>query len=318
MTWSVGAAAQSSRAKAEFPKTDFAVHSVPFDEIMSGGPPRDGIPAIDEPAFKPVGEVGDLPDNEPVITVAIDGRWRAYPLRILMWHEIVNDRIGDTPVAVTYCPLCNSAIVFDRRVDGRELDFGTTGRLRHSDLVMYDRQTETWWQQFLGEGIVGELTGSRLKMLPVRVESFARFKQRSAAAGTDGAIEVLVPNNPGIRAYGRNPYAGYDSMSAPFLYRGESPASIAPLAYVVAVDGEAWSLDFLRDTGRMERDDLVITWEPGQASALDSSVIADGRDIGNIVVQRRAADGSLTDAVHDLTFAFAFHAFNPDGVIHQE
>ena len=294
-----------------FKKTDFTNTSIQFSEIMSGGPPKDGIPSIDDPSFFSIAEATDqVGATEPVISVQVNGEARAYPLAILMWHEIVNDEIAGVPVSVTYCPLCNSAIVFERRVGDLVLDFGTTGKLRNSDLVMYDRQTETWWQQFLGEGIVGEFTGHQLKMLPVRVESFARFQERFP----DG----LVQKRPFSvrRSYGRNPYSGYDTSSRPFLYRGSYPDDIAPLAYVVAIDGEAWSLDLLQAKGRIERDDLVITWESGRNSALDRRDIADGRDIGNVIVQRRQG-GELVDAVHDLTFAFSFHAFFPDGEIHQ-
>jgi hypothetical protein len=152
------------RWRAEWPQTDFSRHSVPFEEIISGGPPKDGIPSIESPSFVTAAEA-DLPGEEPVIGLVLDGDARAYPLRILMWHEIVNDEVGGVPVAVTYCPLCNTGIVFDRRIEGRVLEFGTTGKLRKSDLVMYDRQTESWWQQFLGEAIVGELTGTWLEMI---------------------------------------------------------------------------------------------------------------------------------------------------------
>jgi hypothetical protein len=162
--------------RGEWPQTDFGRHSVPLEEITSGGPPKDGIPSIDDPSFVPVAQA-DLPPQEPVMGLVIGGDARAYPLRILMWHEIVNDVVEGVPVAVTYCPLCNTGLVFDRRVDGRKLEFGTTGKLRHSDLVMYDRGTESWWQQFLGEAIVGELTGTRLKVLPSQTLSWADFKR---------------------------------------------------------------------------------------------------------------------------------------------
>ena len=214
------------------------------------------------------------------------------------------------PVTVTFCPLCNSAVVYDRRVGGAVLDFGTTGKLRNSDLVMYDRQTESWWQQFTGEGIVGVHTGAQLQRLPSRVESFARFTER---AGADA--RVLVPQNEGARAYGVNPYARYDSAARPFLYRGDLPQGIAPLARVVVVDGEAWSLDLIREAGRYERGDLVITWEAGQNSALDDRTIARGRDVGNVVVQRDGESG-LEDVPYDIGFAFAFHAFHPEAPIH--
>ena len=294
----------------EWGETDFSKASIEFDEIMSGGPPKDGIPAIDNPVFVTAAEIDHLADTEPVISVLLGGEHRAYPLQILMWHEIVNDTAGGVPVSVTFCPLCNSAVVYDRRVDDAVLDFGTTGKLRNSDLVMYDRQTESWWQQFTGEGIVGVHTGTVLKRLPSRVESFARYRERAG-----GEALVLVPEREGARSYGTNPYGGYDSSARPFLYRGDLPEGIAPLARVVVVEDEAWSLDLIRDAGRYERGDLVITWEAGQNSALDSSTIADGRDIGNVVVQRNGG-GGLEDVPYDISFAFAFHAFHPDAPIH--
>jgi hypothetical protein len=304
-----GAAASPELWQHEWPRTDFSRHSVPYEEIMSGGPPKDGIPAIDQPHFLPAGEAKDLADNEPVVGLIVGASARAYPLRILTWHEIVNDEIDGVPVAVTFCPLCNAAVVFDRRVDGEVLDFGTTGKLRKSDLVMYDRQSESWWQQFLGEAIVGAMLGKQLTMLPARLESFASFKRR-APAGL-----VLVPTAEGTRPYGRNPYVGYDSSARPFLYRGALPKGIAPLARVVSVGERAWSLDLLRARQRIETDDgLVITWTPGQASALDAETVAGGADVGDVVVQRRTEAG-MTDVVYGVDFAFAFHAFHPGAKI---
>lgn len=305
----IGPALAAERWQAEWPRTDFARHTVPLDEIMSGGPPKDGIPAIDEPQFVPAAAVTDIAPQEPVIGLVIGGQARAYPLRILHWHEIVNDVVGGTPLAVTYCPLCNLPLVWDRRLGDRVLDFGTTGKLRHSDLVMYDRQTESWWQQATGEAIVGTLAGQSLREIPSRLESFAKFRERAPGG------RVLVPNDPSARAYGVNPYEGYDSADQPFLYRGEIPKGVAPMMRVVAIGGEAWTLDLLRHDRRIERGDLIITWEEGQASALDRRQVAAGRDVGNIVVQRCVGD-THEDAPHIITFAFAFFAFNPDGILH--
>jgi hypothetical protein len=279
---------------------------------MSGGPSRDGIPAIDEPRFLPLAEIEGLADTEPVIGLTINGDMRAYPLRILMRHEIANDEVGGVPVTVTFCPLCNTAIVFDRRLGDRVLDFGTTGRLRKSDLVMYDRQTETWWQQFLGEGLIGELTGARLKMIPSRLESFAEFKAR--AAGADA--QVLVPARGGLNGH-RNPYVGYDSNHRPFLYRGPLPEGIPALARVVRVGGEAWSVALLRRRSVIETGELRLTWRAGQNSALDTSHIPNGKDVGTVVVQRRVGE-DWEDTVYSVDFAFAFTAFYPDGVLHLE
>ena len=297
--------------RQEWPRTDFSRHAVAYDEIVSGGPPKDGIPAVDNPSFAPVSEIHGLAPHAPIISVAISGDAKAYPLRIMIWHEIVNDTVGGVPIAVTWCPLCNSSVVFDRRVGGRTLSFGTTGKLRNSDLVMYDRETDSWWQQFGGECIVGALLGAELKLVPMRVESFDRFAARFHHG------RVLLPPAEGHRAYGRNPYASYDSAASPFLYRGKYTGPVAPLTRVVAVGDEAWTLDLLRKHRRIEAADLVLTWEPGETSPLDTTDIDAGQDIGNVVVQRRTAVG-LEDAVYDVSFAFAFRAFHPDAPIHAE
>ena len=173
--------------RLEWPATDFSKRSVDLGEIVSGGPPRDGIPAIDAPVFAPLSELRGIAGIEPVVSVQAGGEARAYPLRILIWHEIVNDRVGGEALTVTFCPLCNTAIVFRRQMGERLLDFGTTGKLRHSDLVMYDRQTESWWQQFTGEAIAGAMTGAVLEPWPARLESLARFRQRFPEG------RVLVP-----------------------------------------------------------------------------------------------------------------------------
>ena len=307
------ALAEPEAWRAEWPSTDFSASTVDLAEFLSGGPPKDGIPAIDRPVFA-APEAVDLAKREAVITVTSQGMARAYPLRVLMWHEIVNDTLGGQPIAVTFCPLCNTGIVFARELDGHTLDFGTTGKLRRSDLVMYDRQTESWWQQFNGEAIVGELAGATLRMLPSRLESYGMFLDRNEGRER----QVLVPNDEGDRAYGRNPYTNYDDLSGrPFLYRGELPDQLPPMARVVRVGDRAWSLELLRQKGVIETDGLRLSWQPGQASALDTTEIAGGRDVGNVVVERRTTEGWV-DAIYSVDFAFAFHAFFPDKPIHVE
>ena len=290
--------------KRGWANTDFDKASVAFSEILSGGPPKDGIPAIDKPKFSKASEIDDIPGTEPVIRLELNGDIRAYPLRIMTWHEIVNDTVGGVPVSVTYCPLCNSAIVFERIVDGEETTFGTTGMLRNSDLVMYDRKTETWWQQFTGEAIIGERTGDVLKMIPARVVSFDSFK----AEAPDG--KVVMPG--ASRPYGVNPYAGYDSRNRPYpFFTGEMPEGINPMARVIVIrDGTkvtAVSLAMVRDKQSVDLDGVTVSWTKGVNSALDRERISEGRDVGAVRVQK---DGK--DMVHDITFAFAFHAFHPD------
>ena len=214
-----------SGVQREF-STDFTKYSVTFDEILSGGPPKDGIPALDEPKFISVQEADEwLKPVEPVILFTHGEEVRAYPLQILMWHEIVNDVVAGTPVVVTFCPLCNTAIAFERTVAGQVLDFGTTGRLRHSNLIMYDRQTESWWQQATGEAIIGEFTGQQLQLLPVMIVSWKEFQ----AAYPDG--KVLSRDTGYNRQYGQNPYVGYDDINnSPFLFKGKTDGRLLPMA----------------------------------------------------------------------------------------
>ncbi|MFW8593244.1 DUF3179 domain-containing protein [Cribrihabitans neustonicus] len=305
LLWPLAALAEPRIWAREWPKTDFSRTQVQeWEEIRSGGVPKDGIPALDAPKFLEAAQVRRLDAREPVITLEIAGAApRAYPLRYLTWHEIVNDVVAGVPVAVTYCPLCNSAMTFDRRTPAGTLSFGVTGKLRHSDLVMYDRETQSWWQQALGTAIVGRMTGQRLKALPSWVESWQEFQSRSP----DG----LVMAQPGYnRAYGRNPYRGYDSSNWPFLYDGAPPPhGLAPLERVVRVGDRAWPLSRLAREGEIREAGVVLSWRPGQASALDASTLAAGRDIGSVRVRGR--DGR--NLPHDVMFAFAFHAFWPNG-----
>lgn len=291
--------------KFEWPNTDFEKTSVErWVEILSGGLPKDGIPALTDPTFHSVADETELTPREPVITVeTADETPRAYPIRYLTWHEIVNDQIGDLPVAVTFCPLCNSGITFDRRTEAGGLEFGVSGKLRNSDMVMYDRQTESWWQQAIGKAIVGELTGTELQTLPTWMESWELFATRNP--------EGLVMDRPDFgRTYGANPYVGYDKSVRPFLYSGELPPhGIPALARVVRVGDRAWPLTRLNEAGRIEEAGVVLSWTEGQASALDHRRIADGREVGNV----RVRDAGGNDLAHDILFAFAFHAFWPKG-----
>jgi hypothetical protein len=288
-------------------KTDFSRHSVPLSEIIPGGPPRDGIPPIDRPVFVTVAQADAwLKPQEPVIHFAVGNDVRAYPLQIMIWHEIVNDEVGGLPVVVTFCPLCNTAIAFDRRAAGRVLDFGTTGNLRHSDLVMWDRQTESWWQQITGEAIVGALTGRRLAMLPATIVSWEEFRR----AYPDG--RVLSRDTGYVRDYGRNPYTGYDRIDQPpFLLKGTPDGRLPPMERVamVTLSGEdvAYPFSLLREhrvvMDRVSGRPIVVFYQPGTASALDRARIADSRDAGATGVFRAELGG------RPLTFTWQDGAF---------
>ncbi|MEM7188384.1 MAG: DUF3179 domain-containing protein [Pseudomonadota bacterium] len=299
------AAQVPDRFKAAWPKTDFTKISVDPADIFSGGPPKDGIPAITGPVMIPVSAEDRLGGREPVMSIELEGMPpRAYPVRYLMWHEIVNDRIRDRPIAVTFCPLCNSGLIFDLRlpsgVEGHmELELGVSGMLRHSDMIMYDRQTESWWQQFTGEAIAGKLTGAELTALPTLLESWDSFRTRAPNG------EVMDQPAGHDRPYGMNPYRNYDS-GTPFLYRGDGPPEgIHPLLRVVRVGKRAWPLPRLREAGTITEAGLRLTWSEGQASALSTAEIAEGIEVGNVVV----TDLDGKPLVHEVVFAFAFHEF---------
>ncbi len=335
--------------------TDFSRHTVPYDELLALLPVRDGIPSINNPTFETLEEAaGWLAENEPVIAIEFNGDARAYPLQILTWHEIVNDTVGEIPVVVTFCPLCNSALVFDRRLDGETYDFGTSGWLRHSDLVMYDRTTESLWQQFTGEGIVGEQAGKQLTFLPSSIISFSDFNQ----AYPEG---IVLSRNTGYgRPYGQNPYPGYDRIGQdPFAFIGVPDRRLAAMERVITVSLDdvdlAYPLLELAKTGVISDtqggQDLVIFLVGGTASALDAPVIFMGDDVGatgvfdpniggqkltfikdgdflvdeqtgstwNIVgqaIEGPLAGEQLTPIVHGDHFWFSWAAFKPDTIIY--
>ncbi len=290
-----------------WPDMDWSTSIVPVGEIISGGVPIDGIPPVYDPRFETFREAG-LPALEPVITLRVGEEAKVYPLRYMTAHEIVNDVIGGVPVAVTYCPLCNTAMVFDRREGGVERTFGVSGLLRHSDLIMWDHESRSLWQQFEGRAIVGSRAGSELRRIPVRMESVAEARRREPDA------QVLAPPRRAFN-YGRNPYVGYDELgSRPFLYRGDMPEGVAPMLRVVVVDGRAWSLAQIAEAGEIIEGDLRLAVTHEKASALDAARIADGRRVAGVVVQEREGpDGEWRDAAHEVTFAFVFHAFHPEG-----
>ena len=289
-------------AASEF-TTDFSKHSIPYSEVLSGGPPKDGIPSIDAPTFQSTREADEwLADREPVVFVQVGDDARAYPIQILIWHEIVNDTVGGEPLVVSFCPLCNTAIAFKRTFNGEVFDFGTTGRLRYSNLIMYDRQTETWWQQATGDAIAGEHTGAQLEFYPASMISWADFKKLYPNG------KVLSRDTGFSRDYGKNPYFGYDDINqTPFLFNGETPDQLPPMARVLTIDlnGEAVAypydvlseLNVVNDT--VGGEEIVVFWAEGTASALDASQIPAGREVGAAVAYSRLLDGQT------LTFKFA-------------
>jgi hypothetical protein len=290
--------------RAEFPMTDFDTASVDLGEIISGGPPRDGIPAIWEPALPSGGRRN--PDRRPRAGDDLRGRGRR-PARLPdPLPDVARDRQRrgrGLPIAVTYCPLCNSAMVFDARIDGAPHTFGVSGKLRHSDMVMYDRETETWWQQATGEAIVG------------RVDRHPP----DHAAGLDGKLGRVPDRNPdGLvmdepdwrRAYGSNPYVGYDSARRPFLYQGEDPPhGIPPLGPRRARREPRLDLRAAARGGRDPRGRRRphLDPRPGLGARCPRHRTRPRRR--HRPRPRRAG----RDLPHDIPFAFAFHASSRKG-----
>ncbi|MBI2153429.1 MAG: DUF3179 domain-containing protein [Candidatus Rokubacteria bacterium] len=283
-----------SAAAAEL-RTNRSKAIVPLDEIVPGGPPPDGIPAIDRPKFVTPKEADPwLGAREPVLGLEVNGEARAYPLQILTWHEIVNDTVGGRPVSVTYCPLCNSGIVFDRRLGGTTYDFGTSGMLYKSDLVMYDRQTHSLWSQMEGRAIVGDLAGSRLTMLPANTLAYGEWKRLYPGG------KVLSKDTGHFRSYGRNPYPAYDERNShPFLFFEKVDGRLPPKERVAGV---------LIGTRKVVADivggqPLVVFFRPGTLSALDHSAIAQSKEVGATAVFNPVVDGTtLTFEATDAGF----------------
>jgi hypothetical protein len=277
-------------------KTDFSIHSVPYAEVLSGGPPKDGIPAIDSPAYVSVTDADTwLKPMEPVVFVEIAGDARAFPLQVLVWHELVNTQVGDTPLVVTFCPLCNTAIAFERTVSGTVLDFGATGRLRFSNLIMYDRATESWWQQANGRAIAGKFTGTQLNFRPASIIAWADFKSAHPAG------KVLSRATGFSRPYGRNPYPGYDDITRPpFLFKGPATPGVLPaVARVlgVALGGRAiaYPYDALKSArvvnSSVGGQDIVVLWQAGTTSPFSGDQIASGADVGSASAYSRVVGG---------------------------
>jgi hypothetical protein len=246
---------------------------------------------------------------EQVLVVEVGGESRAYPVQVLTHHEIVNDTVAGVPLAVTYCPLCASGIAFDRRVGERVLSFGTSGRLYRSDLVMYDRQTESLWPQIEGAAVAGVLTGTELTVLPASLVSWEQW----SAAHPDGW--VLSRQTGYAREYGANPYYRYDDKaSLPLFFDGpiddriewlkQPVVGISSGTDALAVDVEALRTDGVREVTVDDRD-LTVWWLPGARSSLDDFAVGEGREVGTTAVfdpdldgrrlTFRAADDAITD-----------------------
>ncbi len=297
--------------------TDWTRATIDYAELaagLGGSDTRDLITPIDMPEFEsPSAAAQWVGLNEPGALVQLNGEARFYPLSIMTAHEIVNDRFGDIPVAVTYCPLCNTALSFDRRIDGEVVRLGVSGLLRKSDMVMWDDATTSLWQQITGEGIAGEFAGSRLDTISTRIVSFSQFAEEFP----DG---WSLSQNTGFgRLYGLNPYVGYSSSDRPIpgFFPDEPDPRFPALERVVGVlsdEGDkSYPFSVLSESvvvnDSLGSTPIVVWWAPGTADALDTAEIAEGRDVGSAVAYHRTLedrteltfeagpeDGTYTDA----------------------
>jgi hypothetical protein len=280
---------------------DLSAAAIPADEIHLGGPPRDGIPAIDHPLFVTADQAGFLDVRAPVLGLELKGEARAYPVAIMNWHEIVNDQIGGRPVSVTFCPLCGSGIAFAAEAGGRALDFGVSGLLYNSDMLLYDRQTESLWSQLMGRAVSGSLKGTRLSSIPLEHTSWADWRTRHPNT-------LVLSRETGYRRdYDRDPYAGYETEKGLYFPVAKRDPRYHPKERVLGLELEgrfkAYPFAELSQTTGEVRDklagrDILIRFDPAHRSA-------------------RAFDATGKPLPAVTSFWFAWYAFHPDTRVYQ-
>ena len=288
-------ATTSPAAAADYLGFDVANALVPAGQIVRGGPPRDGIPSIDRPEFIAPDKARYMRDDDLVVSLTVGGQTRAYPLRILVWHEIVNDTIGGQPVAVTYCPLCGTAMVFDRRYDGRELTFGVSGLLYQSDVLMYDRQTESLWSQLGLKAVAGRMAGQELAWLPAEHLTWKAWREKYP----DG--RVLSTRTGHDRDYDNLPYGGYEKTPRTMFPVPQTRHDLPVKEWVagVIVNGQARAYRL----SQLPRDGIVRDMVNGAALRL-----AFAHDTRSLTVMR---EDTGTEVPFTYVYWFAWQAFYP-------
>ncbi|MEX2367391.1 MAG: DUF3179 domain-containing protein [Pseudohongiellaceae bacterium] len=251
---------------------DVSGASIPVEDILRGGPPRDGIPAIDDPKFETADEAGWLQPDDRVLGLSIEGEARAYPVAILNWHEIVNDTVAGQPVVVTFCPLCNTGMVFDAEIEGEPHTFGVSGLLFQSDVLLYDRETESLWSQIWSKALTGPQQGKQLTPLPVKHTSWQAWRE-------DHPDTLVLSRETGFRRdYMRNPYAGYEqSPTTLFPVSNQAPGPWHAKEWVLGVSfngkNKAYPFEELANNGEPHFDDAVggqpftVLWDATHRSA---------------------------------------------------
>ncbi|MFQ5487208.1 MAG: DUF3179 domain-containing protein [Gammaproteobacteria bacterium] len=269
---------------------------VPAAEILAGGPPRDGIPAIHQPRFLPAAQARHLAPGDRVLGISRNGVAKAYPLAILNWHEIVNDRLGKESVVITFCPLCGSGVAFSARVRDKARHFGVSGLLYNSDVLLYDRETESLWSQLLGQAVSGPLKGARLQPLPLVHTTWGAWRRRHPDT------LVLSRDTGYARDYDRDPYAGYvNSRGVFFPVRHKDPRfhpKERVLGLEIAGQAKAWPFS------ELARSRGVIT------DRLGAQPLRIRFDAENQTAFAEDEAGNALPAT--VLFWFAWYAFHPD------
>lgn len=281
-------------------KTNTAITSIPLDLVLDGGPGKDGIPAISNPKFTNTTEAKKwLKDDADGILVTVGKTTRFYPYNILVWHEIVNDAIEKTPVVVTFCPLCGSAIVFDATIDGKQEEFGVSGKLYESNLLMYDKTTESLWSQIIGEAVVGDRTGEKLSLYPSQVMSFKQAKEKYPN------MEVLSKETGYSRSYGASPYGDYDTNDKIYfpISINDTRLPAKEIMYIVNVGSN--SIAFKRSALFELKEAVVLV----NGKKITAQIID-----GEIEVKNNA--GEIIPGYHAMWFSWAIH-HQKDGIVWQ-
>ncbi len=285
-------ALQSDSSEFALMETDGLKHLIPLNLIRDGGPPKDGIPSIDDPVFADVAESQFMSDSDTVIGVYVQGEAKAYPLFILVWHEIVNDRVGDVPVSVTYCPLCYTSQVFERVVDGQEVEFGTSGKLYNSNLLMYDRLTDSYWSQALGLAVTGDLSGRSLNLIPFDIISWGDWKLLHPDT------LVLTTDTGHVRSYATDPYADYYSEPRIMFPVAHDDDRMHPKEVVVGISQSDVHKAYRQDDIESKN---VVNDNVGNVSVLLVSLFPDNsrvfdREVGDEVLEFIYLDNKIFDS----------------------
>ncbi|MEL4304585.1 DUF3179 domain-containing protein [Methanococcoides sp. LMO-2] len=266
------------------------------NDIVSGGPPMDGIPSIDNPEYVTVEEADRwIEDNELVLALIHNETKKVYPLQIIVWHEIVNDHINGEPILITYCPLCGSGIAYERTINGEEVEFGTSGKLYNSNLVMYDRKTNSYWTQIGGQAIVGELTGMELEAISIETVVWRDWK----VAHPDS--EVLSQNTGFSRPYGNDPYGNYYENSILLFPVENSNTTIHPKTVIFGIE--------LNDTFKAYREDDLIELGSIEDTIDGVNILVERDDVGIVTITNQDTGEEI---IKERDFWFAWYAFHPE------